>query len=491
MPPVQVTPATLSYGPPPITRSWGATIVNGAATFNAKSATSVLNTIGDPTRHNSSGVTFSGTGPVVKSGTGTMNINVQATYLGDTSITAGTLTISPLGSLAGTGNIYVSAGARLNISKPAGNSPATASVSPSSVVLGGGILGIEADVSVANLLSPSFTSGILSLETGATMTLGGTNTLDLSTLPLGTDLRIGGAGPLAGNGTTTLASTVSIIPDATHTLHFGGTRGTLVLANVITDFNSIPTNVEISTGLQTLVLTGNSTYTGVTTIGANVSVNINSPNALGSSATGTIINGGTVSTLTGVSLAEPFTINNGIFTLNGPSTGAIAVNGGTVSINQTATSPITISGGATAISGASSAPITQSAGILTLNAASSGSITQSGGTLTFNDSSNTSPASTLRRCRQHQRQRQPIHNAHRRHSQSHRTRTWIHHPIARRTAQTLRHRIARQQFPFFQWRTTQPHIQSRNWPVAQRRIQWRATDLGCSHFLHEWLKQRL
>ncbi len=171
VPPVQATLASLNTSAA-TSSLMGAVILNGGGIFNTRSS-AILN-IGDPT--GLPGIaSLSGIGPLIKVGTGLLAINIPATFTGGTSITAGTLTINSPGSLVGTGEIGLFSTARLNIYKPAGTSPATASVSPNSINMSGGVLAIQSDISLANIFSPNSTSGIVSLETGGTMTFGGSN----------------------------------------------------------------------------------------------------------------------------------------------------------------------------------------------------------------------------------------------------------------------------------------------------------------------------
>jgi hypothetical protein len=125
----------------------GTTTLTGHGLFNVDGP-GVLH-IGDPFGFVAGGG-IAGTGTLVKTGgtaAGKVQLNVAAAHTGGSVVDLGILTISPRGSLVGTGNVTVGGGGRLEVSEPAGASSTLNSVSPNSVVMSGGrlTLSVNAD----------------------------------------------------------------------------------------------------------------------------------------------------------------------------------------------------------------------------------------------------------------------------------------------------------------------------------------------------------
>ena len=366
----------------------GLEYLSGATTFYGKSASAVLN-IGNTTGAASS-ATILGTGPLIKSGVGTMQINIPASFTGGTQVNAGTLTISPYGSLVGTGPISVSTGAKLTLSKPAGGDPATDSVSPNSIALNGGTLGIAVDMSLANLFSSTPINGILSIDT-ATFTAGGSNMIDFSSLAPGSIVRL-------TSTTGSLPATLSLIPQAGVNMIYLG--GTFTDSATIADVSGVPTNVEYGGG-GSITLNATSSYTGTTYIN-NQTITLTSPFGLGGTAGNTQVNGGSL--YINASANEPVTLVSGFVAVNpagAGGTGAITVTGGSLSLGANWGQTITLAGGSLGITAAGLAtPILVNGGNLLQAAAStSDPITLSGGTVTISTTLNgtvTLNAGTLR-----------------------------------------------------------------------------------------------
>ncbi len=345
-------------------------IVLGAsgATFYGKSDSALLN-IGDPaTTATTSSLTG---GPLIKTGSGVLQINIPATYTGGTFLNAGTLQLGPNGSLVGTGNVTVTAGATLKLSRPAGTDAALHTVSPNALALNGGLVQILADLPLSNLLSPLTTSGVITLDNDATFTSGGTNLIDFSTL--NAVVRLG------TNTHTTLGGSLTLIPDATHILHFGRGTGTLTINSNIADIASQPTAIEVATGNVT-VFAGANTYTGITILNSAGTVLLTHAQGFGSPISGTTINASTTLQVQAAT-AEPFTIHGGAVNVTSPYAGSVSITGGSFNVNSTFSGLATISNGFLFLGTPSTGAITMSGGTLAVYVPSATAISSTGGLL--------------------------------------------------------------------------------------------------------------
>jgi autotransporter-associated beta strand protein len=280
---------------------------------------------------------FSGTGSLVKSGTGTTTLGGQETYIGGTTVTAGTLRLVSGGSLAATGALVVSGGTfDLN-----GNSQTLSSLSGAST---------SATVALG--------SGTLTVDQSGTTTFSGAITGTGSLVKQGSGtLRIDGGNSYSG-GTTVSAGTLEA--------NTSGLQGNVVnnaTVHINQGYTGTYAGVMSGTGVLLadgggVILTGNNTYTGGTTVVAG---------------TLQVGNGGTSGAMGAGAVTD-----NGILSFDRSDTLTVGPIGGTGSLQQI--------GGTTTLSGANtySGGTTVSAGTLLLAAgaslASGGALTLSGGT---------------------------------------------------------------------------------------------------------------
>lgn len=395
----------------------GHTILNGGATFFIQNNTNTLLNIGNPA--GTTTATLSGTGPLTKEGTGTLQINVPSTHTGGTLINAGTVTLGTNGSLVGTGLTTVNPGGHFRVSKPAGNDPASASASPQSVRLQGGTLSLNADLQIAPFLAPNTTDGIISITSyngsfSTQFTNGGTNLIDFNALPGGANLR------LASSGTVKIPAAVAIVPHQSHqTFRFGtpGAAGTFTIDSVLADDGPTPRHVDVQGGR--VKLTGNNSYSGQTIIHSGT-LEIEHHNALGTSsgtdADGTIVKPGATLlvgyitaplneriALQSATLLGSFEDLTGEIHIegtssikatiaNGPITGpgSLTVDGVTFNTANTYTGPTLITAGTNKVNAANAfagtSRVTVTGGSLTLSAPSglTGPMILQGGTTTVN-----------------------------------------------------------------------------------------------------------
>jgi autotransporter-associated beta strand protein len=387
------------------------TLLNEKITLSGGTAN--LNTNGPV--HVSAASTIAGNfaGPITGSGNLTVGpagatLSGISNFSGQVTLSNSTLMITSTASLVNAPAINVNGGT-LVLSRGAGNDPAQNSVGLNSVILNAGTLALAGDVNIAAILNSASTGGAIAINT-TNFTAGGSNSIDFSSLPGGSSLRL--ITTTGGSIAATLA------PDAvTHTLRFGGPGavGTLEVLSSIADANSNPTALDLQSG-GTTKLSAASTYTGVTSISGTLIAAHNSALGAGTGADSdaTIVNtGGTLTTTAGVTLANEKIIVNGgtinvstigpVFmlaagnlagTFNGEISGAAAVtfNGpATLAAANTYTAATTIANGATvnvnhaqALGDTVAGTTVQTGGILNINANSPEFIVVSGGTLNLN-----------------------------------------------------------------------------------------------------------
>ncbi|QQE12597.1 autotransporter-associated beta strand repeat-containing protein [Planctomycetota bacterium] len=225
---------------------------------------------------------ISGTGQVIKKGSGTLTLSGVNTYSGGTTLTEGGITVGSVTAL-GDGTLTVSGASVLS----AGASSITLD---NAITLNAGLtISGDNDLTLTKVISDGTSSGALAKTGAGTLILSGTNTytggttLSAGGLTVGDDdalgdgsLTVGGASELsAGASSVTLGNAVTLNDDLT----ISGTND-LTLDGVISDGASIGSLTK--TGSGTLTLTGTNTYTGGTTLsGGTVDISGNS-NAFGS-----------------------------------------------------------------------------------------------------------------------------------------------------------------------------------------------------------------
>ena len=310
----------------------------------------------------------------VTDSTSTLNISGSVTF-GASMVKSGAGALTLSGNNSGTGNITLSAGT-LNIN--------------SSTALGGGTLAIGAGTTIDNnaAATPVVNANNNAQIWNGSFTFTGTNALDMGT----------GAVTLANNAAVTTSTST-----AANTLTIGG---------VISDGASTFSLTKAGPG--TLILNGNNTYKGLTTVslgtlvlaGANTgaggvtlsagALQINNAGALG---TGTFtVGGGTIDNTTGgvVVNAVPITLA-GSFTFAGSNnmdlgTGATSLTA-TPTIT-TAANTLTLSG---SITGGANGLTKAGPGTLTLSGTNnySGNTSVNAGTLNITGSLTGNPGSTI------------------------------------------------------------------------------------------------
>ena len=229
---------------------------------------------------------ISGSGTVSQIGTGTTILSGANGYAGGTSITAGTLQI------AGDANLGHASGGITLDGGTLSNTAAFASSRTVTLGAGGGTFDTLADLTLSGTIGGT---GALTKTDSGTLTLTGANAyaggtaINGGTVAVSSDANLGNAsGALVFNGGT-LQNTAAIASARTVTLNAGGgsfqTTGDLSLAGAIGG-----TGALTKTAAGTLLLTGNNTYGGGTTIAAGT-LQLGNGGSSGSIA-GNVVNNG-------------------------------------------------------------------------------------------------------------------------------------------------------------------------------------------------------
>jgi len=291
----------------------------------------------------STGLTSVG-GSLVKSGSGTLNLNTAATYSGLTSVLGGTLATTAANRLPTSGTVAIAAGATLALG---GNQTLAAVSGSGAIVLGSATL-------TTGSASSTF-AGRISGRGGLTKTGPGTLTLSGSNSFTGDTL--------VNAGTLVLASTTALDPFAIVTTATGGTlqvdqnirvgayenngsltgSGTLSSAFVLTNSGTLAAPIADDVGGQsgvlkrtsgTSVLAAANTYTGPTRIDAG-RLQLGAGGSL-AAASSLVVNPTGEFATNGASPTFSSVQNNGLVALAGGTTSITALLSGTGTIDGSA-----------------------------------------------------------------------------------------------------------------------------------------------------------
>lgn len=315
---------------------------------------------------------LSGSGSLFLSGQ--ISLASESSLSGSVSVQSGTLTIDPIGSLIAVPSITVAPNATLTISEQTGSNPSSNSVATQSVILDGGVLGLGANVDHLDVLNGASTGGALLLHGVTGFDADGASVIDLEQVPGGTGLTLGAASD------SSIASSVVLTPDATSkTLRLGIGTAVLTVEAQIAD-STDPTDVFFD-GPGITSLAGANTFSGTATLQSGT-VRVDHSDGLGSTSSGTAINGGIMEI--NAAIAETITLNDGELRIFTAGQSDVTVLGGALTINDSAgvhDGDITIESGDADFASPTSGTITQNGGTLNLN----GSGTPHTGSFLFND----------------------------------------------------------------------------------------------------------
>jgi autotransporter-associated beta strand protein len=307
---------------------------------------------------------LSGANALTKAGAGTLVLSGAAnTYTGATNVNAGTLRVgSALNELPNGGAVTVAAGATLDLngfSETVGSIAGAGNITLGAATLTSG--GSNASTTFSGVVSGA--GGLTKAGTG-TLTLSGANTyngatnvnagtlsaanasalgstaggttvasgaaLNINNVAIGAETvtlsgaGVGATGALTGTGTASLSGNVAL--NAATTVGVAAAAGKLTLSGVVSGANALT-----KVGAGTLVLSGNNTYTGLTTVSAGTLSAANA-NALGTTAGATTVAANATLDVNGVTIAENVSITGNGVGGNGALTGT-----GTAAVNGTVT----------------------------------------------------------------------------------------------------------------------------------------------------------
>lgn len=253
---------------------------------------------------------ISGTGGLSKKGASTVTVSTANDYLGDTSIDAGTFKLGasnviPNGTVNVAGNLDL-AGFRDTVNALGGNGQLLDSTAGASIL------------TVGNANTTSSFGGSIVGTVGLTKTGTGTFTLTGTTSHTGATLISGGTLEIGSGGTSGLLSPSSVL---TNNGIFKINRSNTATQG--TDFPVINSGAFTKAGTGTTVLNASNGYSGVTTVESG-SLALTVPDALGTTAAGTVANGGSILLRNGITVSgETATITG----LGSGSRGVIRADG--------------------------------------------------------------------------------------------------------------------------------------------------------------------
>ncbi|MFM8014916.1 MAG: autotransporter-associated beta strand repeat-containing protein, partial [Actinomycetota bacterium] len=250
-------------------------------TLSSTSASNTLTTAGNAST-TFAGVVEGTNGGLTKQGTGTLSLTGANSFTGALTISGGTVSV--------------------------GGGSTTGSIATASVVNSATLLFNRSDaLTYAGVVSGS---GALQKSGAGTLSLSGTNTYSGATTinTTGGNITISGSGSLGTlSGSVQVYAGDIVVTSASSTFTFGSSTAQ-EFSGVISGEGALTKN----TGTNRLTLSGNNTYTGVTTV-SNGFLGLSHNNALGGSASGqgtTIADGATLDVY-GYTSPEPLTISGG------------------------------------------------------------------------------------------------------------------------------------------------------------------------------------
>jgi len=262
---ISFTSGTLQYTANSSATDWGARFKNStsAIALDTNSTNVILSGAIDATN----------TGGLTKLGTGTLTLSGNNTYTGTTTISVGTLQANHANALGNGGNITFTSGTlQYTANSSATDWGAWFKNSTSAIALDTN----STNVTLSGAIDATNTGGLTKLGTG-TLTLSGNNTYTGATSISAGTLAITSTGLLGGgNYSQTIANSGSFL---------FGSNSNQTLGGIISGSGALTKN-----GTGTLVLSGNNTYTGTTTISVGT-LQTNHANALGSGGNITFTSG--------------------------------------------------------------------------------------------------------------------------------------------------------------------------------------------------------
>ncbi|WP_276574700.1 Ig-like domain-containing protein [Metapseudomonas otitidis] len=275
---------------------------------------------------------ISGTGSLVKQGSGILNLSGSNTYGGTTTISAGALSIASDSNL-GSGAVNLADGTVFNVS-------GTSTIDNAIILTGNSTLDNGNAVTFSGAISGAYN---LTKTGSGNLTLSGSNSygatyVNVGTLSVSSDANLGSGAvnlaagtTLAVTGATTIDNAIALAGDATVS-----TSAAVTLSGVISGASTLT-----KAGASTLTLTGTNTY-GATTVSAGT-LSVASDSNLGS-GTLTLAGGSTLSVTSAGTIDNAIALSGNATVDTAANTTLSGVISGSNNLTKTGSAVLTLSG---------------------------------------------------------------------------------------------------------------------------------------------------
>ncbi|WP_115292403.1 Ig-like domain-containing protein [Ectopseudomonas mendocina] len=305
-------------------------LASSAATASIQLGSYTLSAGGDNSSTTVAGV-ISGNGALIKQGTGTLTLAGNNTYVGSTTVSAGTLSIASDANL-GAGSLIL-AGSTLDIS-------GATTIDNAITLTGNSSIGNASAVTLSSAISGAYD---LSKTGSGTLTLSASNSygatyVNAGTLSVSSDANLGSGAVNLAAGTTLALTGATTIDNA---IILGGNATLAASANATVSGVVSGAFTLTKTGASTLTLSGANTY-GATTVSAGT-LSVASDGNLGSGAL--TLGAGTTLAVTSAATIDNNIALSGSATVNtGANTTLSGVISGGNNLTKTGASTLTLTG---------------------------------------------------------------------------------------------------------------------------------------------------
>ena len=305
-------------------------LASNAATASIQLGSYTLSAGGDNSSTTVSGV-ISGNGALIKQGNGTLTLAGSNTYMGSTTVSAGTLSIASDANL-GAGNLIL-AGSTLDVS-------GATTIDNAITLTGNSSIGNASAVTLSGAISGAYD---LSKTGSGTLTLSASNSyaatyVNAGTLSVSSDANLGSGAVNLAAGTTLALSGATTIDNA---IVLGGNATLAASANATVSGVVSGAFTLTKAGASTLTLSGANTY-GATTVSAGT-LSVTGDANLGSGSV--TLSSGTTLQVTGATTIDNNIALNGNATLNSAADTTVSgVISGSNNLTKTGAATLNLSG---------------------------------------------------------------------------------------------------------------------------------------------------
>ncbi|BBT18129.1 hypothetical protein WP8S17C03_41780 [Metapseudomonas otitidis] len=285
---------------------------------------------GDNTTTSVLGV-ISGTGSLVKQGSGTLTLSGSNTYGGTTTVSGGTLSISGDGNLGGD-TVILAGGTVLDVS-------GATTINNAIVLTGNSSIGNSNAVTLSGAISGAYD---LTKTGSGTLTLSGSNSYGATTVSAGT-LSVSSDGNLGSGAVNLAAGSTLLVSSATidNAIVLGGNATVSAAANATLSGVISGAFTLTKSGVNTLTLSGSNTY-GATTVSAGT-LSVASDSNLGN-GTVTLASGSTLAVTSATTIDNAIALSGSATVNTGADTTLSGVISGSNSLTKSGASTLTLTG---------------------------------------------------------------------------------------------------------------------------------------------------